>query len=903
MASDSDMESVSISELESEGEDEITPRVTSQPAPSPPRQPTVPQLPLSQPPTKRMTMRDRAAALREARMRREHGKSGKNSNHGALEIHDEKNGEAHVNTTNEDVMPLKSLQVSRKDPPRKKVSKKASSQTDDDVLLESAGSKNDTEHLRSSGTGRSATAGSKSGTSKGGRGKKSQSRKDDTSGKASSAQTNHPSTTQQLHEELQSEPNTLRGHASSHQHPPLKGGARSQKASTAKRVAEKKRKAVAVSQGDGNTSDANTDIVVLETARSAPPTSRQPKKAKLDKSKSTGLSKTTGKSQSKKKTTASEQASAKVSADDTEGLISPQHVKGQADPNDDGPKAAVLTSGKKKVSKKSARELASAVDEDELIVVDEIHTNEPGSKYPSKAHKGAEKVLAVQPVSPTPPRRGRGRPRKHPKPETVDPESSGKAAVVGRPAAKLPKDQGAPASPRHSPRAQATKGRKGKQLASVDLEKEQGTDDDDVVLLHPATPSVSLHRTGSKLKKRSPPARAAKKGSASQPEEVTLSGEDVEMTDVPKPKEAVAGDKEGHLNEGNRDSALQSVAKKKRVSIMPGPSPRGLRPKTRTEMTGAGRRQSLSHEEALSRLTAVVDQLQHNGEAFLHTQHRVCDQLAPSPLASQTSIVSYLTNGTDRKAIADASLRDAITHAKLVYQRNQRAAISELAENLVKAMQDWKNEKNAFLRDMIPMDLRPKPAHGLDEGGASFHTDNDEASEQVKHGETSKRASGGDDAGTGATVARWKAQEGMDTLGNDEEIEDDINEPLRQMAVREVSEGVKLMPAGFTESRKAGVNRIPVMKKVDELKKFVGRSYDKLRLGCYRSSSILKLCENVGGLTFDELYDKTPIGRAMLKKKIINLMDKGYLLGETLEGDDGEQIELFYTAPHISEKI
>lgn len=898
MASDSDMESVSISELESEGEDVITPRVTSQPPIPSPKQSVAPQSSSSQPPTKRMTMRDRAAALREARMRRELGKSGINPDPEATEAHDKEDGGALGITMNDDDTPLKPLHVSRKDVTRKKVSKKASSQTDDDVLMEGPGSKDDTEHLRTSGAGRTVTSASKSGTSKSGRGRKAQSRKDESTGKTPKAQAAQPKTTPISDEEPQSEPSAMRALASSSQNPPSKGVGRSHKASSAKRTAEKKRKAAAVSTKDEKPSDANADIIVLDTTKSAPPASRQPKKAKLEKPKSTGPSKAAGKSQSKKKAAASEQASGAASAVDKEGLTLPQDVKGQADANKKEPKSDIVTSRRKKVSKKTAREVASAADEDEPIFVDETHANGAAPKAPLQAEKETDKAVgdkaqAAQPLSPPAPKRGRGRPRKHPKPESVDSHLPAKAPAVGSPGAKASKEQEAAVSPRHSPRmSQASKGRRGKQLASVDLEKEQGIDDEDVVLLDQATPAAS-RQPGSKLKRRSPPARAAKKVSASQPEEMVLSAKDVEMSDAARPKD---DETEGHvLKQGSGDSAGVSGAKKKRVSIKLGASPRALGPKMRVEMRGAARRQSLSHEEGLSRLTAAVDQLQHNGEAFLHTQHRVCDQLAPAAVTTQGSIVSYLSTGSDRKTIADASLCDAVTHAKLVYQRQQRAAISELAENLVKAMKDWKNEKNAFLRDMIPDELRPKGGHGSDDDGARFRADSREGPEQATHGGESEQAGVGATAGGGR-----KAQDEVDMIGQDVEMEDDGDSAP---TIREGFEGVKLMPAGFTECRKAELNKIPVMTKVEQLKRFVGHSYDKLRLGCYRAASILKLCENVGGLTFEELYGKTPLGRAMLRKKVTGLMDEGYLLGETVEGENGQKIELFYTAPHISEKV
>lgn len=74
------------------------------------------------------------------------------------------------------------------------------------------------------------------------------------------------------------------------------------------------------------------------------------------------------------------------------------------------------------------------------------------------------------------------------------------------------------------------------------------------------------------------------------------------------------------------------------------------------------------------------------------------------------------------------------------------------------------------------------------------------------------------------------------------------------------------------------------MRTVGELKEYVGNSFHRLKLDCYRSASLLCLCAMPRGCTKSVLYQATPIGTKKLDSLIESLVERG-LLYENRDGD------------------
>lgn len=84
------------------------------------------------------------------------------------------------------------------------------------------------------------------------------------------------------------------------------------------------------------------------------------------------------------------------------------------------------------------------------------------------------------------------------------------------------------------------------------------------------------------------------------------------------------------------------------------------------------------------------------------------------------------------------------------------------------------------------------------------------------------------------------------------------------------------------------------MRTVAELKEFVGNSFRRLELNCYRSASLLCLCATPHGCTKDVLLRATPIGSKRLDSLIKSLL-KDDLLHEEQEGDS----KVYVTAENV----
>ncbi|KAI0560170.1 hypothetical protein FGB62_122g028 [Gracilaria domingensis] len=408
---------------------------------------------------------------------------------------------------------------------------------------------------------------------------------------------------------------------------------------------------------------------------------------------------------------------------------------------------------------------------------------------------------------------------------------------------------------------------------------------------------------------RRSPRSAAKAKSAGRPkvEEKSTSGSDHEATDMvdevevgsPQPISAEkAIQNKGAMTHGTqsaskgkrtspRERVLQSVTKSKRIALSA--SHQGVRfGQPRDSTMSGGRRQSLSHREGLSRLTSVVDQLQREGEVFLEVEHRICEQLIPFSSDSGQHKVSNLVQGyfgapvsdADRKAIADSALRDAVTHAKLQFQAKQRAAVTELAQSLVSAVKDWKNAKNAVLRDIIPEELRTEavtPIEPFEQRIGTVDDMNDAAEKSDITG-----APHGNGAGKGD-----EGEERSEEWRKDETYKAEMN---GEGNVRFDKEAI----------RRGSIPGLWVLENASELKQFVGFSYCDLNLGCYRSCAILKLCEFEEGLSYDELYSLTPLGKRMLQKKLAFLVGCEYLNERQVEFSTGNAAMVYHTAAHIA---
>lgn len=82
---------------------------------------------------------------------------------------------------------------------------------------------------------------------------------------------------------------------------------------------------------------------------------------------------------------------------------------------------------------------------------------------------------------------------------------------------------------------------------------------------------------------------------------------------------------------------------------------------------------------------------------------------------------------------------------------------------------------------------------------------------------------------------------------------------------------------GATVQRKS--DAVPLVKLADNeaVRCWLGKSYEDLKLNCYRSQAILKMCNRVGGVQFSVLHELLPFGRKTLTGRLHLLTSKGYL--------------------------
>eukprot|EP00178_Gracilaria_changii_P000972 TRINITY_DN1132_c0_g1_i2.p1 TRINITY_DN1132_c0_g1~~TRINITY_DN1132_c0_g1_i2.p1 ORF type:complete len:886 (+),score=139.99 TRINITY_DN1132_c0_g1_i2:6390-9047(+) len=882
MSSHSDMESVSISDVEMEVGEEATPNAVSQPPPQAPVPTPGISLPqsTSQPTPKRITMRERALAMREARLKKNQAKSAKQSGEVAG-----KNPAQHVidDGMQEDDSANGATASTARQEPTPRTSQRAKSSTAPESSTEPS-----RHESQSSGSKHSGPDGKKSEAQATGKGKRTQSRRETSTRKGSRTNTTVVKPTESLKDA--GDPNLVGPNETTPNGPTvgIKEGSKMSKTGSGPRKDQRKRKLVSDAvegKEDKDDSGNESDVVLLQTKAGTATPSRAKKKARVESAKSVASPKATSRSLKKKKGAVVPQSppDAAATAQNVEIAANPEHDK------------AETPSKKKRTLKKNTRTDVRVLQDDEPLLVRDTRANKPGSLLPSKDPQSSE--VGEENPKPLPPKRRPGRPRKYPRVDTPDPKPTTKTSGGEENVPKSMDTQEEPVSGKKNQRQTKSRGKKVKQAAPEETEnaKKSNHEDDEGKIVQvskeKATPRLASR---SALKRKSPMQSAPDKGQQPQADHVAtdkVSGEreGSKQIDAAKAQAQVNEEsvntvtqsptraKETSLN----DAALRSATKSKRTILAPSPRASSIvRP--RELNMNASRRQSLSHQEGLSRLTSVVDQLQREGEAFLQTEHQICDQLVPFPPGWASHRASNLPYGNvsapvsedDRRAIADNVLRDAVTHAKLEYQAKQRAAISELAENLVKAMKNWKDAKNAVLRDIIPEELRPEARAPL---------------------ETLVRDGHYADVHGNAPISK-------DTTGvPDEDTPNENEEPNVGLGMNE--ERVTT-PNGNGNaqrtSRQETVAKIRVLENAEALKRFAGYSYSDLNLNCYRSCAILKLCEFDGGLSYEELYHLTPIGRVLLRRKLSSLVQSSYLLEKIVEVSPGEHATVYRTAPHVS---
>ncbi|KAI0564228.1 zinc finger protein [Gracilaria domingensis] len=876
MSSNSDMESVSISDVEMEADEQVAPVTTSQPLPqasAPIAGISLPQ-PSSQPTPKRTTMRERTHALREARLKKNQTKTTKKQSADVAGKNSAQNGTDKMQGGEPD----KEASISV---PRQKATLRKSPRSSSKAASESVVEPN-TQEPQSLVSGHQSADGKKSEAQGTARVRKGAARRENPTKRGAKTTTvipkpavshGDPDNTTALgpHESV---PN---GHNA-----PSKDSSQTLKTSSGARKDQRKRKSTAdpVQEKDrGNDSGSESDVILLQSKviSTAPPRAR--KKARVENAKSAASPKATSKSLRKKRDVV-----IPPSPSATTVVVPVTVVPMEVQQNDDE-----APSKKKKTSKKSARAEVRILDDDEPIVVRHKRVNKSATGIPSK--EVSLPGTAEQTPKPVPVKRRPGRPRKYPKVDAPESQPTPKATMEEENRSTANTVQDAPVPEKKSQRQAKPRVRKTKQVTPDESESANKTSKEDEGDFAVSKVKAAPRRTSSSVSKR----RAPRKIASEQAQKPDDDHEGLALVGAKnmEPKQSKAAGSEAHVTERSQDSVGQSpiravqestpqpATKSKRLSFAPSPRETNVMLGKKLNKN-VSRRQSLSHQEGLSRLTSVVDQLQREGEVFLQTEHRICDQLVPFAFDRAAHIVPNLPHGKfsapvsedDRRAIADAALRDAVMHAKLEYQANHRAAISKLAENLVQAVKNWKNAKNTVLRDIIPEDLRPTvevPVDSVEEIGhnveALSSTPVEDRSEPVAPEEN---AHGGD------------------------------KEPIQELDENKIPQATVIGKRKTTlEERDEAVARLRVLENAEAVKKYVGFSYSDLNLDGYRVCAILKLCEFIHGLSFDELYAKTPFGRSMLKKTIISLMEANHLIESTMEMSSGQLIAVYRTAPNI----
>lgn len=251
--------------------------------------------------------------------------------------------------------------------------------------------------------------------------------------------------------------------------------------------------------------------------------------------------------------------------------------------------------------------------------------------------------------------------------------------------------------------------------------------------------------------------------------------------------------------------------------------------------------------------------LQRNMMSFLRTQDALCDEYLEQVRKNGTKFATERSNeksnmcfsAVEKRAVSNERLYNEVLTAKMNVRMYIEDKMLEFAEKISLSLSKAEQMENVVLEDAIKQGDKmagrgwENTKHVVSNGG------------QADEGEK-QDASSSDDSEFGSQLLTFIP---------------DTN----------------------------GVDEWGVIKNVALLKRYLGNSYNGLGLSCYRSASILKLCEKAGGMTVDELHRITPMGIPMLRSKVKGLLEKGFLIYGGERGvSRGANAKIYMTSPSVA---
>ena len=274
---------------------------------------------------------------------------------------------------------------------------------------------------------------------------------------------------------------------------------------------------------------------------------------------------------------------------------------------------------------------------------------------------------------------------------------------------------------------------------------------------------------------------------------------------------------------------------------------------------------SVSNKKAVE---SMLDEIQRNAIPFLLKQDKICDSFSAhlekdvdDILKNTASDVFQVFSDQVKDALVADRIRLAIASAKTELRRGMEKLLREFARRVGTPLRD----ENASLLLRNEAFLPSKRAK-------------EERRQSRPFAITSPRIS--------KLVSRRLMEENHDP-NNGPHMDYVSDDPDRY--------------ATTPRSRKVPLkDDIPLLANVADMKRFAQRSFENLDLNCYRALTILKLCARPGGMSLAGLHEVTPLGLQMIRNKVRDLVDRGYLV-EDIVRENGGIATVYSTAAHVTE--
>lgn len=290
------------------------------------------------------------------------------------------------------------------------------------------------------------------------------------------------------------------------------------------------------------------------------------------------------------------------------------------------------------------------------------------------------------------------------------------------------------------------------------------------------------------------------------------------------------------------------------------------------------RRAGRSQNDLRAKGVNMLDALEKEYLLFVQRQDHVIDNfftdigVSSNPLQMLNSVMTPIRQFThaERGFLRDERLQTRINAAKWELRLSLHEKLEDFAKKVSTALTDVQKGEASSLRDLVKEQIDTKEPLVT-----PFKVDSPRM--MTKESPVVKRR-----------ISAYKPPIPLDH--DDEEMKDSDDEDEMEEDSDEEEGELKKM-TNMAELKK--------MKNVAELKEYLGTSYKRLGLNCYRSEAICKLCDTPKGMTVDEIKKLTPMGQQMLKGKLNALEGNNLIYKQKIPQKDGTFKTVYITNESI----